>query len=577
VRLTLKRLRWKNFLSYGNEFTEIDLDSHHLNLISGSNGQGKSVTECALLFSLFGQTLRGVKKLQLVNSSTNRDCLTEVEFEAGGVSYLVRRGLRPTVFEIYREGELVDQDAATRDYQQFLEKKILRTNFKTFTQAVVLGSTNYTPFMRLPAGQRREVVEDLLDLKIFTGMNSVLKGDVQEIEREGRELETQRRLVSQKIELLEGKAQALDGERELRITDKEREISETETLIETRTLEVRELEDRLLSRKTLWNDTEIKRVVETKTKYRDHSVGIKSRLHSLRKDVEFFHDNDTCPTCRQTIEDEFKSTVIAEKSGEISEVEEGLRLLEEKLSEIEKRHNVLATEQMNHDRETRDLSSRKSIAEHDLRGLEKKVSRLRDEITRLREQKVELRDEAQIQKLRGELVSTGTRIQELDSEREMMELVGVLLKDNGVKARVVSRFVPLLNDLVNGFLAKLDFYVDFRFDENFQETIKSRGRDVFSYDSFSEGEKLRIDLAILFAWRALAKRRASLDVNLLFADEILDGALDTTGMGELLKILRDVVDGNIFIISHRSDQIDGFFDRNLYFEKTRGFSKMEVR
>lgn len=572
LKTTLKfsKLRYKNLLSTGNLFTEIDLDSVPMTLVVGINGDGKSTMIDAICFALFKKPFRRVNLPQLVNSITKKELVVEVEFLARGHRYKVVRGIKPAVFEVWKDGDLLNQPGSTVDYQTLLEKQILRTNFKTFSQIVILGSANYTPFMQLKPHERRPIVEDIYDLGIITKMNSVLNSRLSSIERDVNALENTRDMLLQKLELSRKHQDVQAEDKQKWIGQKTQDIANIETKVDEVTEQLRVLNEEC---KALEPDLELLKQHETRLrKMGDLRVQIEAKKTSVTKEVDWLNHQKDCPTCKQSIAEEFKEAAIAEKTQKIVKINEGLSKLKDEVATLKEAIAPLEASSVKHgSNKTQEYVLYSQISTH--RGT---IAKLRKEIVQLEAEHEEVVDEAQITEIESDILEKKREWGDLVRQRELMGRLGVYLKDTGVKAKIIKKYSGKFNELVNAYLAKLDFFVDFHLDEAFEETIKSRGRDNFSYNSFSEGEKLRIDLAVLFAWRDIAKHRASLNTNLLIMDEIFDGSMDFIGVDELLKIMKGVtVDNNVFVISHNTDKMQDHFDRTLRFKKSKGFSSLE--
>jgi DNA repair exonuclease SbcCD ATPase subunit len=570
MRITFKKVRYKNLLSTGNVFTEIDLDRHTTTLISGHNGSGKSSLLCAISFALFGSPHRKINKPQLINSINQKELLVELEFSVGQVNYFIRRGMKPAIFEIYRDGQLIDQEAAKRDYQAYLEQNIIGINQKSFNQIVILGSATYVPFMELPAGARRQIIEDLLDIQVFSTMNILLKEKMSQ----NKEAITDN---SYKMDILESK---IDSAKEH--NESIRKIRETEvTKIRDRMLEyIQKIETEKEQIEVI--QEEIQRLIETisdkgsvKNKL-DQAKSLKSELdtnlRNYNKELKFYHDNDNCPTCKQGIAHEFKETIVDEKNTKKIELEDGMKKITEKITDYETRIEQISL--------VEDQIQKKNltIGEHraQIKMSKNALVSAKDELETA-EKEVEEVDTKKLKAFENELKAMQGDHKKLLDYRDTMAVVGAMLKDGGIKTRIIRQYVPVMNKLINKYLSAFDLFVDFHLDESFNEVIKSRFRDTFSYASFSEGEKLRITLSIMLAWRSVAKLRNSTTTNLLILDETLDGALDATGIEGLIETLHGLNnDDNIFVISHRGEQFGEKFDSHIRFEKVKNFSQIAV-
>jgi DNA repair exonuclease SbcCD ATPase subunit len=568
MNLYFLKISWKNFLSTGNLMTEMNLTDDKMTLIVGENGAGKSTMLDVLCFVLFNKPFRKINKPQLCNSATKKDCLGYVEFKTRGSHYKIVRGIRPSVFEIWKDGVLINQDAKSLDYQAHLEKHILRTNFKTFCQIVILGSASFVPFMQLPGGQRREITEDVLDLKIFTSMNSILKTRFSSVERLIQDKKREKDVLSTKISMAKKHTKQLVEEKQKQIWEKEEKITALDferqdygILIHQKRKEVEDI----LAEIAGWES-----IQKRASKMRSIKNQLDGKISSLLQDIKFLNDHDNCPTCNQEINGNFKECTVSSKKDALAETEAGIKLLEEQYLKVEEQLQK-ATEA---NKRVSDINVEIYVLQTKIDTVDKYRKTLERELENLDTEQKEITRES-LDVLERELEELEAEKKELENQLYMMEYVSVLLKDTGIKAKIIKQYVPIINKLINKYLASLDFFVDFNMDENFEETIKSRGRDDFSYNSFSEGEKMRIDLAVLFAWRAVAKLRSSINTNLLIMDEVFDSSLDAAGIEEFMKILGKVTeDNNVFVISHKADQLYDQFEKVIKFEKHNNFSKI---
>ena len=561
-------VKFKNILSTGNSWTEINLDKNKSTLIVGENGAGKSTMLDAISFALYGKPFRKINKPQLMNSINNKELMVEVGFKTGGKAYVIKRGIKPDVFEVWRNGELLNQDAAARDYQTYLEDHILKMNQKSFGQVVVLGSSTFVPFMQLPAQQRRDIIEDLLDIQIFSTMNVLLKERVSDNKARITNIKFDIDMLESKIESAEEHNASIRKLKETEVSKLKDKLKEQLTLIEQEQASIDSLMDDIKEKTDSIADKKDEKAKQKKLEKLDGDLS--NKLSKLRKDIRFYEDHDNCPTCRQGIEHEFKEQTVAESSGKIKEIEDAQIELANRLASVEQRLNEIS------DVEDEISSLNLNMSEHNAnyktavntcKGIKKEL----DEA----EKEVEEVDNSKLQDLRMELITRHSEQQMAFEDKEIIGVVSNILKDGGIKTRIVKQYIPVMNKLINKYLAAMDFFVDFQLDEGFNETIKSRFRDVFSYASFSEGEKLRIDLALLFTWRAVAKLRNSVSTNLLIMDEIMDSSLDNAGTEEFLKIINELTaDSNVFIISHKGDQLYEKFDHVIKFEKVKNFSRM---
>lgn len=563
--ILFKKIRWKNFLSTGNVFTEIDLASNKTTLIIGENGAGKSTLLDALSFVLFNKPFRKVNKPQLMNTINKKDLVVEIEFSVGKAEYKVVRGIKPGIFELYKNSVLLNQDAESRDYQKVLEDQILKINHKSFAQVVVLGSASFVPFMQLPAGQRREVIEDLLDLQIFTTMNSLLKDKLATSATKLTALDSNTRVLEERIKLMKEHRTQLEASNEKMLIEKNEKRIEAEAKIAALVEQSEAVRVELEKMKSEVADKE--KVKDKLDKLRVLEGQIASKRKNIEKSLTFFHDTDTCPTCSQGIDHDFKENMVNTKSRQLEEIDAGINKLHE-----EKRKVMTRVEQI------AEISDKIMDATIKFNGLINQKAQLNEYIADLMkdmETVAEAIDESKIVEAEVELEKSIDEYNAEVDERTVLSAASAILKDGGIKAKIVKQYVPIINKLINKYLSAMDFFVQFELNEQFEETIKSRFRDDFSYASFSEGEKMRINLAILFTWRAVAKLRNSINTNILIMDEVFDSSLDNSGTDEFMKILNNLTqDTNTFIISHKGDQLFDKFERVIKFEKHKNFSRI---
>lgn len=566
--ILFKKVRYKNILSTGNSFTEIELDRNKSTLIVGENGAGKSTMLDAISFALYGKAFRNIKKPQLLNSINSKDLVVELDFEIGKNKYKIKRGIKPNIFEIWKNNELVNQDAAVRDYQAYLEENILKMNYKSFGQVVVLGSSTFVPFMQLSAKDRRDVIEDLLDIQIFTIMNTLLKERVSSNKEEIQEIKYQIDLLKSKIESAKEHNENIRELKETEVAKLKAKLKEQIALIESEQEAVQAIIEEVTElTESISDKAGVKRKLQ---ELQNVDATLDTKLKSLRKEISFFEEHDDCPTCRQGIEHEFKTEAIEKSNGKIQEIIDGRNQLKDKFASIEGRLEEIS------DIETTIATKNLEMSEHNAnyKIALNTCKSIKEELTSA-EEEVEAIDTSAIEALEEDLRDKHKQQTTLFNDKEVMAVVSAMLKDGGIKTRIIKQYVPIMNKLINKYLAAMDFFVQFELDENFNETIKSRFRDVFSYASFSEGEKLRIDLALLFTWRAVSKLRNSVSTNLLIMDEIMDSSLDNAGTEEFLKIINEITaDSNVFIISHKGDQLYEKFDTVIRFEKVKNFSRM---
>ena len=564
-----RKIRFKNFLSTGNAFTEIDFCQNSATLIVGKNGAGKSTMLDALCFVLFGKPFRNINKPSLVNSINRRNCLVEIEFDTGNKSYKIIRGIKPNVFEIYCEGKMLNQDASVRDYQDTLEKSILKLNFKSFTQIVILGSASFTPFMQLSAADRRSIIEDLLDIRIFSSMNGILKEKIQSLRNEITNKKYKIDSTQEKVEVHEQYISNLMQDKKDKISKLREQIKDEEYAINVRNKKIESITNKI---EELTGS--IKDLNEVKGK--SHKLaGIKENLNKtinkIEEEIFFYQKNDDCPTCKQNISAEFKTETIKERESKRVKVEEAVSELEEKRGELETR--LAEIKEINDNisvlnRKVDELNSENT-------GSMKYISSLKEQLEGDDVSENNVREQQNIlDGYREDLVELESQLEELIETEHYQKTAALLLKDNGIKTKIIRQYIPVINKLVNKYLSSMDFFVNFNLDESFKETIKSRHRDNFSYSSFSEGEKSRIDMSLMLTWRAIAKLKNSSSTNLLILDEVFDSSLDASGTEDLMKILGILEATNLFVISHKGDVLQDKFENVISFEKVNNFSRM---
>lgn len=563
-----KSVKFKNILSTGNALTEINLDTHKSTLIVGENGAGKSTMLDAVCFALYGKPFRKINKPQLINSINQKELYVEVNFNIGANSYCVKRGIKPNLFEIWKNGELLNQDAAARDYQAYLEENIIKMNFKSFGQVVVLGSSTFVPFMQLPAQQRREIIEDLLDIQIFSTMNVLLKERSAENKKQIVTLDHELELTQTKIDSAKSHNESIRKLRETEVNKLKEKLKTQLEFIETEKQNIDVLIDVVKDKTDSISDKQSSKAMQKKIEGLMNELN--NKLSKLRKDIQFYEDHDNCPTCRQGIEHGFKAQTVEKNTATINEIETAKVELQNRLDSVEKRLTEIS------EVETEISSLNLKMSEHNAnyKMSVNTCKAIKDELEDA-EKQVEKVDDAMINDLTKQYKDVTKQLEIAYDEKETIAAAGSILKDGGIKTRIVKQYIPVMNKLINKYLASMDFFVDFQLDENFNETIKSRFRDVFTYSSFSEGEKLRIDLALLFTWRAVAKLRNSVSTNLLIMDEIMDSSLDNSGTEEFMKIINELTaDSNVFIISHKGDQLYEKFETVIKFEKVKNFSRI---
>jgi len=561
-------VRWKNLLSTGNQFTEIQLDRSPTTLIIGENGAGKSTILDALCFGLFNKPFRSISKSQLINSVNGGGAVVEVEFTVGGKEVRVVRGIKPNKFEVYVNDNMINQDANARDYQKHLEQQVLGLNYRSFTQVVILGSSTFVPFMQLSTKARREVVEDILDIKVFSLMNFLLKNKTKELNEEIRNVEYNYDLTEEKITLQQKFIEDVINNKSSIITENKQKIKDNNSTISTRNGDIKVLEDEKIAlsydaEEHLKVDKKLKKLTQTE-------AALKNKRSEHDRQIQFFQTNDECPSCEQPITESTKQTQIESRNTKIREIENGIgdlqRLESEEQDRLQSILNDLDTIRQN---DVEIAKIRASITE-----LEKFNTKLQKDIETYESGSVSEEDKTKLAELKGAIKYIDEQKSKLNEDRFYIDVAKNLLQDSGIKTKIVKQYLPIMNKLVNTYLSSMDFFVNFNIDENFQETIKSRFRDEFSYASFSEGEKMRIDLALLFTWRAVAKMKNSTNTNLLILDEIFDSSLDGTGTDDFLKILNTFHDQNVFVISHKQDMLFDKFRSIIQFKKEKNFSKV---
>ena len=567
--ILFEKVRWKNFLSTGNQNTEINFVSHATNMVVGTNGAGKSTMLDALTFALFGKPFRKINKPQLINSVNEKDCVVEVEFSIGTINWKVIRGIKPNVFEIHKDGSPLNQSAAALDQQKWLEQNVLKMNYKSFTQIVILGSSTFVPFMQLTASNRREVIEDLLDIRIFSSMNNLIKDKIRGIREEVKVLELKKESLNDKVRMQNNFIEELESRGKENIKDKENRIG---TLLNEENEHMGSNEE--LERSLIGVNDKIEKFSGATDKLRklgNLKGKISNKVSTITKEHKFFTENTVCPTCNQDIEETFRINRIEDAQTKAKELQSGYKELEQAIKEEENRERQFTVLS----KEITSLTHGISQNNTKIAGCQRQVRDLESEIQRITDNLANRNTEHE--KLATFKDNLKTTYDDLATRKETIDYYDFsysLLKDGGVKSKIIKKYLPLINQQVNRYLQMMDFYINFTLDEEFNETVQSPIHENFSYASFSEGEKMRIDLALLFTWREVARMKNSVNTNLLIMDEVFDSSLDGIGTEEFLKIIRFVIkDANIFVISHKESLYDKF-DNVIRFDKVKGFSRM---
>lgn len=568
--IIFKTVRWKNFLSTGDQFTEIQLNRNDSTLIIGQNGAGKSTLLDALSFGLFGKPYRNILKPQLVNSINNKNCVVEVEFSVGSAEFKIVRGIKPNTFEIYQNNNLINQEANSRDYQAFLEQNVLKLNHKSFHQVVVIGSASFTPFMQLPAGQRRTIIEELLDIQVFSRMNQILKENIARTKEQIADVANQLELVTEKVRLQNKYISDVESLAKDQVRDKQVAITNNQDAIrdlQTSNAELSKKLELLIARQK-----DLKTITTKKQKLARFGVEFESTLKTLQDNRTFFVESTSCPTCSQEITPETRQEHVHRCDSKIGKINEGVEKLKQELDTILVQENTLLEEIEKFQEAQMDIVANNAS----ITALQNSIDKLEQEILKIEGTDGDvggaLADLKALQVEKENLAEL--KLTYIDQQNYNM-IANEMLKDTGIKTKIVKQYLPIINKLVNQYLQILDFFVLFNLDESFNETIKSRYRDEFTYSSFSEGEKQRIDLSLLFTWRQIAKMKNSANTNLLILDETFDSSMDTDGIDNLMKILGSVSDTNVFVISHKGDVLDSKFRNKIEFVKERNFSRIK--
>ena len=570
--ILFKSVTYKNFLAAGNTPITIDLNNSGSTLIIGQNGAGKSTIIEAIVFALFNKSFRKVNKNQLINSINEKDCVAEVEFSIGSTEWKVRRGIKPNIFEIYKNGNLLDQSSSAVDQQKWFEQSVLKLNYKSFTQIVVLGSSTFVPFMQLPAASRREIIEDLLDIRIFSTMNVILKDRIKTSNEELKDYEREISFLKEKANMQNQHIASLEKTAKKSISQKEDKILELKTNVDNIQTEISSLYEKIELKTTQLKKFDgIEKQIKKLEKEINTNVNLISRTE---KEKDFFVNHDTCPTCTQILSEELKESQMS-KSLKI--IDDTNVVVEKYKKQLTKTTDLLA-KQAELNGEIADLNWSVKTNLNDVKSSNNLIKEIEGEIKDLKEDNVNIDAEKEkLSAIAGRGLTIQQSITELKKDRRNYDLISTLLKDGGIKSMVIKKYLPVMNQLINKYLQALDFYVNFTLDDEFNESIKSRYRDDFTYSSFSEGEKMRIDLALMFTWRSIAKMKNSANTNLLVLDEVFDSSLDVAGTEDFLRIIRGIYqDTNIFVISHKGEILLDKFDRVLRFEKVKNFSKVTV-
>ena len=567
--ITFQKIRWKNFLSTGNQFTEIDFQESNTNLIIGTNGAGKSTMLDALTFVLFNKPFRKINKPQLVNAQNERDCLVEIEFEINTRQYVVRRGIKPNVFDIIVNGTELHREADDRAMQRVLEDNILKVNYKSFTQIVILGSSTFVPFMQLTSANRREVIEDLLDIRIFSLMNNILKDKIRTQKEQVKSLDLKKETLKDKMKMQQNFIDELENRGKQNIEGNKSKITNLMSEVDGYLQENIKLQEDLEN--TTKQQEEVAGARQKLSKLNTLRGKISQKVSAITKEHKFFMENTVCPTCTQEIEESFRLNKIDDVQNKAKELKEGFDELESTIKfeqQRERQFNDLSKEITNLTHGISQNNTRVSGNQRQIRDLEHEIQTITENLAN-RNSEHEKLDE-----FKSNLSNTFSELSDKKQEIVYHDFAYSLLKDDGVKTKIIRKYLPFINQQVNRYLQMMDFYINFHLDEEFKETVKSPIHEDFSYSSFSEGEKMRIDLALLFTWREVARVKNSVNTNLLIMDEVFDSSLDGFGTDEFLKIIRYVIkDANIFVISHKQDMQDKF-ESVIRFDKVKGFSRM---
>jgi DNA repair exonuclease SbcCD ATPase subunit len=565
-------LKWKNFLSTGNSFTTVDFTDSKTTLVVGHNGAGKSTMLDALAFALFGKAHRNISKPQLLNSINNKNCVVEVQFNVSGSNYKIVRGIRPNIFEIWKDGTMLNQSSHSKEYQKILEQNIIKLNHKSFHQIVVLGSSSFIPFMQLAAGARRDVIEDLLDINVFSKMNTILKEKNSLLKEDIKSTEYDLELAKEKIDLQSKYIKEVESLSNDQIESKELEIKDVNDEIQTLQTSNATLSDEI-DQSSIGLQEDLKKNHDKKQALLQYKAEFNQKISTLVKETKFYEENDTCPTCSQDIDSELRSTKLTTAKTKAAEIQKALDDVGDQSTIVEEALDQLT----NTSEDIRNKTASISSNNREIVRLQGQIQNINDAITKIRGNDGDVaKSKTDLELLKGKKDDLFEKRLYLNESLSYNSVILEMLKDTGIKTKIIKQYLPVINKLVNQYLQILDFFVSFHLDEAFSETIRSRHRDAFTYDSFSEGEKQRIDLALLFTWRMIAKMKNSVATNLLILDETFDSSLDYEGVDNLMKIIHTLDDDtNVFVISHKGDILEGKFENKLEFHKEKNFSKLK--
>ena len=569
--ITFKKLRYKNFLSSGNVPIEIELNKSQTTLIIGTNGSGKSTLLDALCFVLFNKPFRIIKKEQMVNTINQSDCVVEVEFDVGTNQYKIVRGIKPNIFEIYKNGQMINQEASNVDYQKYLEANIMKLNYRSFIQVVLLGSSSYEPFMKMKPRYRREVVEEILDIRVFGLMDLILRSQQSDLQKSLTEVRHQCELIKTKYETEAKYLTTLETKGSDNLTVQQNKIQENEENRLKYEQKLNSLNEAIaVSQNELSGQETVSKKVKELEKY---ETKIEQNLDTHKKTLKFFKENDTCPVCTQSIDSKFKEEKCNHETTTISKLESGLSQLVGELSKQEEK--ITAYGKISNKIQTMNVEIAKIVSS--LESLKRHSDQIQQEISTSQERDTDIENiELELERMRVDLKDAEVALSKVQEEKDYVDVLREILNDKGAKAQIIRKYVPIMNALINKYLQAMDFYISFNLDEEFNETVKSRFRDTFNYNNFSEGEKMRIDLALLFTWRDIARMKNSTNTNLLILDEIFDSSLDNSGTDDFFKIIKNLSKENIFIISHKGDILFDRFTNIIKYEKVQNFTKLQT-